>query len=290
MLVAISTVYRRGGLLFDKWLKHRDSDDPHVLAILQPSAVYNPLLEADPLLAAEIAEQRESDPERAGADWDSVWRSDLADFVDRAAVEACIVRGRYELPAESRLYYHAFVDTSGSGADAMALAIAHRHPKSGAAALDLLREVKPPFSPEQVTGEFAATIKAYRCTHVMGDAYGGEWPRDAFRRHGLRYEVSKQIKSDIYVELLPLLNSRRVELLDHPRLIGQLLRLERRTGRGTGRDVVDHPRGDHDDLINAAAGACVLAAVKKAPIYIDPSVLARSATIYMRPTLGFLTH
>jgi hypothetical protein len=237
------------------------------------------------LLAAEIAEQRRADPERAGADWDSVWRSDLADFVDRQAVEACIVRGRYELPAEFGLHYHAFVDTSGSGADAMALAIAHRHPKSGAGILDLVREVKPPFSPERVTAEFAATIKGYRCAYIMGDAYGGEWPREAFRRHSLRYDVSKQIKSDIYVELLPLINSGKVELLDNQRMIGQLLRLERKTGRGTGKDTVDHPRGDHDDLINAAAGALTLAG-KRNPLVIHPDVLARSARPLGELTLG----
>ena len=285
MLVAISTVYRRGGLLFDKWLKYHNSGDPHVLAILQPSAVYNPLLEADPLLAAEIAEQRESDPERAGADWDSIWRSDLADFVDRQAVEACIVRGRYELPPETGLHYHAFVDTSGSGADAYSLAIAHRHPKSGVGILDLVREIKPPFSTEQVTAEFAATIKAYRCGHVTGDRYGGEWPREAFRRYSIRYVVSEPIKSAIYVELLPLINSGKVELLDNQKMIGQLIRLERRTGRGTGKDVVDHPRGDHDDLINAAAGALTLAG-KRNPLVIHPDVLARSARPLGELTLG----
>ena len=34
--------------------------------------------------------------------------------------------------------------------------------------------------------------------------------------------------TDIYLTLLPLLNSRRVELLDHPRLTTQLCNLERR--------------------------------------------------------------
>jgi len=58
--------------------------------------------------------------------------------------------------------------------------------------------------------------------------------------------------------LLPLINSKRVELLDHVKLINQLCSLERRTARG-GRDSIDHPPGGHDDLINAVAG---LAAVQ----------------------------
>lgn len=45
----------------------------------------------------------------------------------------------------------------------------------------------------------------------------------------------------------------------HKRLRSQLRSLERRTRSG-GKDSVDHgPRG-HDDLANAAVGACVLAA------------------------------
>jgi hypothetical protein len=38
----------------------------------------------------------------------------------------------------------------------------------------------------------------------------------------------------------------------------QLVSLERTCVRG-GRDKIDHPRGLHDDISNAAAGALVLA-------------------------------
>jgi hypothetical protein len=77
---------------------------------------------------------------------------------------------------------------------------------------------------------------------------------------GIAYEPSERTKSQIYLEFLPLLNSGRVELLDNPRLISQLYALERRTSRGSGKDTIDHPPGGHDDVINAAAGALVLAA------------------------------
>jgi len=111
---------------------------------------------------------------------------------------------------------------------------------------------------------------------VTGDRYGGEWPREQFRKRGIAYRISEQSKSELYVELLPHINSRRVELLDHQRLFQQLIRLERRTGRGTGRDVVDHPRGEHDDLANSAAGALLTVTAKRNPLLIHPSVLAIS--------------
>src|SRR5262249_39681683 len=65
-------------------------------------------------------------------------------------------------------------------------------------------------------------------------------------------------KSDLYRDLLPLINSRRLDLLDEPRLIAQLVGLERRTARG-GRDSIDHAPGAHDDLANAVAGLAAAA-------------------------------
>ena len=80
--------------------------------------------------------------------------------------------------------------------------------------------------------------------------------RAAFRKLGVTYDLCKKTKSEVYLALVPLLNSRKVTLLDRPRLLLQLSALERRTARG-GRDSVDHPPRGHDDVINAAAGALV---------------------------------
>ena len=66
---------------------------------------------------------------------------------------------------------------------------------------------------------------------VVGDRYAGEWPNARFREHGIEFEQSARAKSDLYLDLLPLLNARRVELLDVPRLGTQLVGLERRTAR-----------------------------------------------------------
>jgi hypothetical protein len=103
---------------------------------------------------------------------------------------------------------------------------------------------------------FAALLKSYGVLRIGGDRYAGEWPREQFRKHGITYEPSEMAKSDLYRELLPLLNSGRVELLDHGRLVAQLCDLERRTARG-GRDSIDHSPGAHDDIANAVAGVLV---------------------------------
>ena len=64
---------------------------------------------------------------------------------------------------------------------------------------------------------------------VHGDRYAGEWPREQFLKRKVEYKPSERVKSDIYRDALPLLNSGRVQLLDNKRLIAQLHGLERRT-------------------------------------------------------------
>jgi len=119
--------------------------------------------------------------------------------------------------------------------------------------LDAVREVRPPFSPESVVEEFVGLLPNYRIATVVGDRYGGEWPAERFREHGIEYRPAQESASDLYIELLPLLNSRKIELLDHPRLTAQLCALERKAGR-TGKDLISHPPMLHDDVVNAVAG------------------------------------
>lgn len=137
----------------------------------------------------------------------------------------------------------------------MTLAICHRD-TSRRAILDVIRERRPPFSPDDVTRDFASVLHDYRVGTVVGDRYAGEWPRERFREYGINYEVSDRTRSDLYRDFLPLLNSQRVELLDHKRLVNQLCTLERRTAR-SGKDSIDHAPNAHDDVSNACAGAIV---------------------------------
>ena len=51
---------------------------------------------------------------------------------------------------------------------------------------------------------------------ATGDRYGGLWPAEQLAKFGISYEPSPLTKSELYGALLPLLNSRRIELLDQP--------------------------------------------------------------------------
>ena len=107
--------------------------------------------------------------------------------------------------------------------------------------LDAVREKPPPFSPAETVAEFLAFMRSYHVASVMGDRWGSAFVQERFTKEGVRYVVTEKPKSDLYKELLPAINSRRVDLLDHQKMIAQLCNLERRTARG-GRDSIDHPQ------------------------------------------------
>ncbi len=135
MLVGISSPYRRSGLLFEKWKQSFAKDDSACLVIQAPTRVLNPTIpqkEVDRALA--------DDPEAGASEWLAAWRSDLSDFIDRAAIEACVATDVRERAPEFRHRYLGFVDPSGGRSDSMTLAIAHH--EGDTTVLDAIREAK----------------------------------------------------------------------------------------------------------------------------------------------------
>ncbi len=262
-LLALSSPYAKRGELWIHYRRYFGKDDPSILVAQADSMTMNPTL-----LPRVVAQAMERDIANAQAEYFAQFRSDLEAFISREAVEACVEPGRYELPYLSINNYRAFVDPSGGSADSMTLAIAHDQRRDGqtTTVIDAIREVKPPFSPEAVVTDFCDLLKSYRIHRVTGDRYAGEWCREPFRRQSIRYDLADRPRSDLYRDMLPLMNSRQIELLDHQKLITQICGLERRTAR-SGKDSIDHAPGSHDDVANAVAGAIVTG--RRGSGYID---------------------
>lgn len=251
-LVAISSPYARRGEVWNVYKRHfGPAGDASILVAQGASRDLNPSLSE-----RVVARAMERDPAAAKAEYLAMFRADIEAFVALEVVEACVTPNVFErAPVEGPIYF-GFVDPSGGSADAMTLAVAHL--EDGKVVVDAVRERKPPFSPEAVVGEFSETLKAYHIHCVRGDRYGGEFPRELFRKQKIEYRVADKTRSDLYRDLLPRLNSGLVDLLDSPKLVAQIVGLERRVARG-GRDSIDHAPGAHDDLANAVAGAVDLA-------------------------------
>jgi len=279
----ISTPYAQKGILWKAFDEHWGRDGDDVLVFCADSLSLNPTLNA-----RAIEREFEDDPARAASEYgrDGLvqFRVDVEQLFAPAYVRAVVATGRHELAPVNGVRYYGFVDPSGGSSDSFTLAIAHptgplghveiedrrlanaaqafylrkaaREALSTTAAVvvDLIREVRAPYDPGGVVAQFAGVLASYRVRQVGGDHYAGEWPREEFSKNGVTYRPSDKTKSELYGELLPIINAGRVELLDHPRLVAQLVGLERHTSRA-GRDSIDHAPGGRDDVSNAVAGA-----------------------------------
>jgi hypothetical protein len=250
ILLCASSPYARRGALWEAWRKHHGKDNDPILVWQADTRTMNASVPQ-----ALIDQHLADDPARAGAEWLAQFRTDVEGFVIREVVEACI-GDHVEMAPLSTLSYFGFVDPSGGSADSFTVAVSHTEDER--AVVDAVREITPPFSPDAVIEEFATLLKSYRIVSISGDRYAGEFPRELFRKYGIEYACSEKPKSDLYRDLLPLLNSGRVTLPRNDRLVAQLVGLERRTAR-SGKDSIDHGPGAHDDIANVIAGAASLA-------------------------------
>jgi hypothetical protein len=245
MLICASSPYARRGALWDAFRRYWGRDGT-------PLVWKATTREMNPTVRQSVVDAAlERDHAAASAEWLAEWRSDIEAFVTREVVEACVTLNVTERPRANGIAYKAFVDPSGGSNDSMTLAIGHREDRR--AVLDATRERKPPFSPEGVVADFAALLKSYGISSVTGDRYAGEWPREQFRKHGISYLIADRPRSDLYRDLLPVLNSGSVDLLDDDKLVNQIVGLERRVARG-GKESIDHGPGAHDDIANSVAG------------------------------------
>ena len=276
MLLCASSPHARRGELWDAYRKFWGR-------IEKPLVWKATTREMNPLVSERIiAEALERDVPRASAEFLAEFRRDIEAFVTREVVEACVENGVFERPRNHNMLHVAFVDPSGGSNDAMALAIGHAEGER--VVLDALRELNPPFSPEAVVREFAGTLKSYGIFEVTGDRYAGEWPREQFRKCGIAYRVCERPKSELYRDLLPKLNSSQVDLLDNPKLVNQIVGLERRVARG-GKESIDHAPGAHDDSCNCFAGLCAVISAEDQDVPMGGSIKGG----YIRPKPNVLS-
>jgi hypothetical protein len=268
ILLNSSSPYRRSGVLWKTYKRDFGRDDARVLVIQAPTEMMNPKVDK-----AIIAEAYADDPVSAASEYGAQFRSDIADFVSREVVEACIDDGVFERPRSAGARYVGFIDAAGgSGSDSMTLAIATRERENVVVAA--IRERKPPFSPDDVVTEFAALLKSYGITRCESDRWGGDWVVEAFRKRGITVVPSAKPKNELYREMLPVINGRRALLLDNAKLINQLCSLERRVG-SSGRDVIDHAPNQHDDVANAVAGVLAMASLGRQPMKFSQAFLSK---------------
>jgi len=246
-LIALSSPYSRRGALWDAYRRYFGKDG----SILVAQA---PTLTMNPTLPRRIVDQAlERDPAAAAAEYLAQFRDDITAFITRELVDSNARSEPLILPPEPGIQYAAFVDVAGGGADEYTLAISHREGERSV--IDGLWSEKG--DPAAITGRYADILKQYRVSRCTGDRYAAEWPRQEYRKHGITMDNSKLNRSELYVELTPMLQTGAIELPPDEKALTQFTLLERRTGRN-GKDTIDHGPQGHDDRANAIAGAAWL--------------------------------
>jgi hypothetical protein len=253
LTILSSSVHRKRGLMYKTWQTLHGNDDSEEIVWLAPSRVMNPALPQRVIDKAKL-----KDPQRAAAEFESVWRSDISDFVPADIIAAATDRGVLERAPMAGVAYFGFADAAGgSGKDSFALAIGHREP-GNIVVIDCLRERQPRFVPKDVVKEYSDLLKRYRISKIKSDRFANQWAADEWARNQIICEPSELSKSEIYLGALPVLMSAQARLLDNEKLRDQLTGLERRV-YASGREAVDDSgaQSAHDDLANVCCGVLV---------------------------------
>jgi hypothetical protein len=251
-LVIISSPFAKRGEVFEIWREHYGpKGDKRILVLQGASRDFNPSL---PQSVVDRAMKR--DPAAARAEYLGEWRDDIESFITADVVDACVVSGRTELLPDSAQGFVCFVDVSGGVHDAHCCAISYKDQITEKAVLAAAREIKSE-NTEAVVQEFAAMMRSYGLHTAYSDRFAARWVFDAFARANVQLRYSSKSKSELYLDVLYAMRAKRVELLDLPRLRGQLLNLQRRVTT-TGRDII-LDGGKSDDLANAVSGSLYLA-------------------------------
>lgn len=259
LIIGISTPFARQGLLFQKYRKHYGRDSK-VLVWQAPTWTMNPTLSE--------RELREEELEALGvaefnAEYGARFREDIEGYLPLEIIERAIIKNQTVIPAQQKFFYYGFCDSSEGlhhGRDSMTFAVAHQERKK--VVLDAVLEFIPPFDPGVVIQEIAELSKEYRIRTITQDRHAVGWIANDFRPHGIEVEISDKTKSQIYEHFAVSMNKNQVELLDNRRLRDQIINLQTFLRPG-GMVKIDHISGQHDDVINSVAGACVLAIISE---------------------------
>lgn len=243
-LIALSSPYSRRGELWANYRRHYGQEGS-ILVAQAPSRTMNPAL---PERLVKQAYDR--DPVAASAEYGAQFRTDISAFITRDLVDNNARQHPLIIPPQSGNRYGAFVDVAGGGQDEYTLAIAHL--KDSRVIIDGVWAERG--DPATITGTYARIMQQYGIRRCTGDRYAAEWPRQEYQKHRITMDNSPLNRSGLYLELMPLLQTGRIELPPDEKALTQFSLLERRTGRN-GQDTIDHGPQGHDDRANAIAGA-----------------------------------
>jgi hypothetical protein len=249
-VLVTSTPLWPSGPFYDLYRSGQMGGDPDLFVVRRPTWEVNSSISQEALAGEFLA-----DPEGARVEYGAEFVEGLGAYLQPAAVQDAVVRGRRMLPPITGRRYVAAADPAfAAGGDAFALAIAHREGTGDGVRvvldrLEAWRGRSGPLSSDLVLDEIADLARLYGIRSVVSDQYAVVPLADGLRRRGVHLQaqpLTNELKADIYGSIKRSLNLGQVELLDDPQLVAELIRLEVRP-TPSGKPRIGAAGSGHDD-------------------------------------------
>jgi hypothetical protein len=219
-----------------------------------------PTILLNPAKAEEVAIERERDPVNAEREFDCQFMdASSAVFFSHDAIMSS-VDPNLALPLKPPPGSEILIGADlGFRRDSSALVVVYKlHDGSYTVAEILEMRPKPgsPLKPSDVIKEFATVAKRHQCTWIVGDHHYVDVFSEELAKFGLSYVTAPagaEGKAECHMTAKALLQSGKVRLPDHGRLLDQMKSLVGRPTAGGGLSL-QSPRtslGGHGDILSA---------------------------------------
>ena len=214
-----------------------------------------------------------ADPDSARVEYGAEFAEGAGAFLTALAIAECVKPNRLSLPPLPGVNYFAAADPAfAAGGDAFTFAVGHRVGTGDELTyvldrLECWRGKTSPLNSDTVLDEIAAIAGQYRIQEVVSDQYAVIPIADGLSKRGIRVRaqpLTSELKADIYGSLKRALNTGRVELLDDPQLVAELIHLEIRP-TPSGKPRIQATGSFKDDRAMAVATVTYAMAKRKGP-------------------------
>lgn len=252
-IIFLSTPRSKAGMMFESFEEYWGRDDLDTICWRGTTQEMHPGYISE----AKIAKDLRADPSFYKAEWLGQWRDDVSNLFDVEKLHSAM-KDHQPLPHNPKENYIGFIDSSQGRHDSFCFAVGFRYKQSDQIVIARTWEWMAPFQPSEIVAECAAAAREYHCGSLYADANSIGWVEEEFMKHRILVNLTKQSKSQLYVEFQGLVQLGKCWLVNDRRAEQQFLQLERSENRD-GSWRVDHPKYGNamDDLANAIAGCAV---------------------------------
>jgi hypothetical protein len=247
-LIKISTPYGKSGVVWDEFSRRTELD---FLVWQFTTFEMNPSIKPE-----KVERERRRDEDKYRREYLAEFTDSVNSWISPEYINQCIVRGRVELPPQKEINYVAALDAATRGAD-FAIVIVHKT-VGDSVVVDCVRTwtgtKNTPLSIEAVLFQIRDLLQTYNTNQVTGDQYYSDAICQQLLKMQIvyqRFDFTAQSRSGLFTNLKYYLGERKLELLDDPKLLGQLRSLRQEQRPGGHVDV--RPSSGKDDSAVALA-------------------------------------